>query len=158
MVGAIKTLNKFIQAIEGKTFNEILGCAKLNLGDMSLVNDVDDFNNNEIKCVVEYNGYPFVVELNDIDGIKFISVSIYMKQKEYSTYIVECENEIDWWAEVMALALNTSTLEFENCSGVNKLLVVEDLKRKGNTAFDKNCDFILFDSDHDRKGWAFILK
>ena len=46
-----------------RTFNEILGCAKSNIDGLLLVRDVDDFNNNEIACEVEYKGLNFKVEL-----------------------------------------------------------------------------------------------
>lgn len=62
-----------------RTFNEILGCAKSNIDGLLLVRDVDDFNNNEIACEVEYKGLNFKVEL--VNGGVITEVQITPKQK-----------------------------------------------------------------------------
>lgn len=49
-----KAFDNFGKWVKGKTFNEILGCAKLNIDGLSLVRDVDGYNNNEIACEVFY--------------------------------------------------------------------------------------------------------
>ena len=46
--------DKFVSEMKDKSFNEILGCAKINALNLSLLLDVDDYNNNEIKCLVSY--------------------------------------------------------------------------------------------------------
>lgn len=58
-----KIVNDFNKEFGERTFNEILGCAKSNIDGLFLVRDVDDFNNNEIACEVEYKGLNFKVEL-----------------------------------------------------------------------------------------------
>ena len=44
----------FLDWSEGKCFNEILGCARINIEGLLLIKDVDEFNNNEIACEVQY--------------------------------------------------------------------------------------------------------
>ena len=56
-------IDAFNKEFGERTFNEILGCAKSNINGLVLVRDVDDFNNNEIACEVEYKGLNFKVEL-----------------------------------------------------------------------------------------------
>lgn len=46
----------FTEWAKGRTFNEILGCAKLHIDGLNLHYDVDEFNNNEIACAFYY--YP----------------------------------------------------------------------------------------------------
>ena len=58
-----KIVNDFNKEFGERTFNEILGCAKSNIDGLFLVRDVDDFNNNEIACEVEYKGLNFKAEL-----------------------------------------------------------------------------------------------
>lgn len=62
-----------------RTFNEILGCAKSNIDGLLLVRDVDDFNNNEIACEVEYKGLNFKVEL--VNGGIITEVQITPRRK-----------------------------------------------------------------------------
>lgn len=56
-------VNEFNKEFGERTFNEILGCAKSNNDGLLLVRDVDDFNNNEIACEVEYKGLNFKVDV-----------------------------------------------------------------------------------------------
>ena len=44
----------FLDWSEGKSFNEILGCAKSQIDNLTLIWDVDDYNFNEIACRVRY--------------------------------------------------------------------------------------------------------
>lgn len=62
-----------------RTFNEILGMAKSNIDGLLLVRDVDDFNNNEIACEVEYKGLNFKVEF--VNGGIITEVRMTPKQK-----------------------------------------------------------------------------
>lgn len=48
--------NQFKENFNGKTLNEILGCAKLHYCNLSLIKDVDEYNNNEFAFVVGW--YP----------------------------------------------------------------------------------------------------
>ena len=48
--------NQFKEKFNGKTLNEILGCAKLHYCNLSLIKDVDEYHNNEFAFVVEW--YP----------------------------------------------------------------------------------------------------
>ena len=48
--------NQFKENFNGKTLNEILGCAKLHYCNLSLIKDVDEYHNNEFAFVVEW--YP----------------------------------------------------------------------------------------------------
>lgn len=49
-----KAFYTFLDWSEGKTFNEILGCAKSQIDNLTLIWDVDDYNFNEIGCRVKY--------------------------------------------------------------------------------------------------------
>lgn len=52
----MKTLfEQFVAENKDKSFNEILGNAKANLNNTWIVLDVDDYNNNEIKCQIGYH-------------------------------------------------------------------------------------------------------
>lgn len=62
-----------------RTFNEILGMAKSNIDGLLLVRDVDDFNNNEIACEVEYKGLNFKVEF--VNGGIITEVRMTPRQK-----------------------------------------------------------------------------
>lgn len=48
--------NQFKEQFNGKSLNEILGCAKCGYERLNLVKDVDEYNNNEFACVVSW--YP----------------------------------------------------------------------------------------------------
>ena len=54
-------VNEFNKEFRERTFNEILGCAKIGIDGLSLVRDVDEFNNNKIACEVKYKGINFEV-------------------------------------------------------------------------------------------------
>lgn len=61
-------VKEFNKKFGERTFNEILGCAKIGIDGLSLVRDVDEFNNNEIACEVKFKGINFKVEIyRDID-------------------------------------------------------------------------------------------
>lgn len=49
-----KVFYAFLDWSEGKSFNEILGCAKSQIENLTLIWDVDDYNFNEIACRVRY--------------------------------------------------------------------------------------------------------
>jgi hypothetical protein len=49
-----KAFYAFLDWSEGKSFNEILGCAKSHIDNLTLIWDVDDYNFNEIGCRVRY--------------------------------------------------------------------------------------------------------
>lgn len=49
-----KAFYAFLDWSEGKSFNEILGCAKSQIDNLTLIWDVDDYNFNEIGCRVKY--------------------------------------------------------------------------------------------------------
>ncbi len=48
--------NQFKENFNGKSLNEILGCAKHHYYNLSLIKDVDEYRNNEFAFVVEW--YP----------------------------------------------------------------------------------------------------
>lgn len=48
--------NQFRQKFNGKSINEILGCAKFSCEGLQLVKDVDEYDNNEFACIVGW--YP----------------------------------------------------------------------------------------------------
>ena len=58
-----------------RTFNEILGCAKIGIDGLSLVRDVDEFNNNEIACEVKFKGINFKVEIYRDRDLNKISIA-----------------------------------------------------------------------------------
>lgn len=71
---------KFKETWADKTFNEILGCAKGNIYGLSLIKDVDDYNNNEIACEVRYfpNGdynreNSIIIECKLVNGVMVFS-------------------------------------------------------------------------------------
>lgn len=48
--------NQFKEKFNGKSLNEILGCAKFSCEGLHLVKDVDEYDNNKFACVVGW--YP----------------------------------------------------------------------------------------------------
>ena len=48
--------NQFKEKFNGKSLNEILGYAKISCCNLSLIKDVDEYNNNEFAFIVEW--YP----------------------------------------------------------------------------------------------------
>jgi hypothetical protein len=48
--------NQFKEQFNGKSLNEILGCAKYSCEGLYLIKDVDEYDNNEFACVVGW--YP----------------------------------------------------------------------------------------------------
>lgn len=48
--------NQFKEKFNGKSLNEILGCAKFSCEGLQLVKDVDEYDNNEFACIVGW--YP----------------------------------------------------------------------------------------------------
>ena len=53
----MKTIfNQFKEQFNGKSLNEILGCAKYSCEGLHLVKDVDEYDNNEFACIVGW--YP----------------------------------------------------------------------------------------------------
>lgn len=48
--------NQFKEQFYNKSLNEILGCAKFHRCNLSLIKDVDEYNDNEFACIVEW--YP----------------------------------------------------------------------------------------------------
>ena len=62
--------NQFKEQFKGKTLNEILHCAKLNFCNLSLVKDVDEYDNNEFAFVVEWcpnDEYSLVNEMIEVE-------------------------------------------------------------------------------------------
>lgn len=62
--------NQFKEQFKGKTLNEILHCAKLNFCNLSLVKDVDEYDNNEFAFVVEWcpnDEYSLVNEIIEVE-------------------------------------------------------------------------------------------
>lgn len=52
----ITIFNQFQEKFNGKSLNEILGCAKYSCEGLQLVKDVDEYDNNEFACIVGW--YP----------------------------------------------------------------------------------------------------
>ena len=52
----ITIFNQFKEQFNGKSLNEILGCAKYSCEGLQLVKDVDEYDNNEFACIVGW--YP----------------------------------------------------------------------------------------------------
>lgn len=74
----MKTLfEQFVAENKDKTFNEILGLARANLNNTWLLCDVDDYNNNEIKCTIGYhsdnnpNNHFIHIEVEYLGGVFF---------------------------------------------------------------------------------------
>ena len=47
--------DQFKETFNGKSLNEILGCAKIHCCNLSLIKDVDEYNNNEFAFIVEWH-------------------------------------------------------------------------------------------------------
>lgn len=107
----VKFRNEFI----GKSFNEILGCAKSNIDGLRLIRDVDEYNDNKIACEVRY--FPnadigdfdksIVVECvlkNDKVGFTFINSKIVKFGRVWEVLLefddletIPNSTEFKWW-------------------------------------------------------------
>lgn len=70
-------------------------------------------------------------------------------------------NEIDWAEELNLRALNTSTMVFENCSGIKKFCIImaHDVRdTKLEREIEKNADYVLYTPMFVKCGWAVIIE
>jgi hypothetical protein len=125
----MKTLYyQFLVENKDKSFNEILGNAKSNLNNTWLILDVDDYNNNEIKCQIGYhsNNNPnnnFIqIEVEFIGGkIYFLPISnkvtMYGREWDICAEFVP-EEDVDW----KVIKIDCWTLWMNNRDGVMHLV------------------------------------
>ncbi len=124
----MKTLfEQFVAENKDKSFNEILGNAKANLNNTWIILDVDDYNNNEIKCQIGYSSKnnpnnDFIhIEVEYLGGVFFFPVSdkVTMFGREWRVCAEFTPKEtIDW--EV--LQIDGWTLWMDNQDGVMHLV------------------------------------
>jgi hypothetical protein len=127
----MKTLfEQFVAENKDKSFNEILGNAKANLNNTWIILDVDDYNNNEIKCQIGYhsNNNPnndFIhIEVEYLGGVSFFPLSdkVTMFGREWRVCAEFTPKEgVDW--EV--LQIDGWTLWMNNQDGVMHLVSKE---------------------------------
>lgn len=165
MFKTIQTFIEFRWLVEDKTFNEILGMAKMGCkGDFHLISDVDDFNNNEIKCCIEYRGIRVIVELCYGENGKYVRLGQFCKEGGSvipgSQMVEVIGNEIDW-ADMYVYALNNSTKEFENCSGIKRYFKISasQVTDIESAELDSNADYILFtEGTMEKAGWIIVAE
>ena len=90
-------VKEFNKKFGERTFNEILGCAKIGIDGLSLVRDVDEFNNNKIACEVNYKGINFEVEIYRVLNKNKISIIPQITPIEY--WEDAKENAVCLWDE-----------------------------------------------------------
>ena len=164
MFKTIQTFIEFRWLVEGKTFNEILGMAKVGKGDFHLISDVDDFNNNEIKCCIEHRGIRVVVELCYGENGKYVRLGQFCKEGGSAIPGSQMReiigNEIDW-ANMDVYALNNSTKDFENCSGIKRYfkVSVSQVTEIESAELDSNADYILYKiGAMEKVGWIIVAE
>lgn len=125
----MKTLfEQFVAENKDKSFNEILGNAKSNLNNTWLILDVDDYNDNDIKCKIGYhsdksNSNDFIhIEVEFFGGeVYFIpksnKVTMFGREWDVCADFVP-EEDVDW--EV--LQIDGWTLWMNNQDGVMHLV------------------------------------
>ena len=124
--------NQFKEQFKGKTLNEILHCAKLNFCNLSLVKDVDEYDNNEFAFVVEWcpnDEYSLVNEMIEVEcqyshltgNAEFTLVSEETTKFGRTWYIVksldlaEQEDGFPIWWKV--IEIEDGVLWMNNCNG-----------------------------------------
>lgn len=69
--------------------------------------------------------------------------------------------ELDWMQIFNCYALNNSTKEFENCSGVKKLFILSESDRELIKTNEEDCGreftYILYDASHNKIGYVFVM-
>lgn len=124
--------NQFKEQFKGKTLNEILGCAKLNYCNLSLVKDVDEYNNNEFAFVVEWcpnEEYSLVNEIIEVEcsyshltgNAEFTLVNEEVMKFGRTWKIVKALNLLEqedgfpiWWK---VIEIEDGVLWMNNCNG-----------------------------------------
>ena len=123
--------NQFKEKFNGKTLNEILGCAKLHCFNLSLIKDVCDYNNNEFAFVVEWcpNDEHKIYERIKVEcryshltgNAEFTLINEEVRKFGRTWYIVksldlkEQENGFPIWWKV--LEMEDGVLWMDNCNG-----------------------------------------
>lgn len=135
--------NQFKETFNGKSLNEILGCAKISCCNLSLIKDVDEYNNNEFAFVVEW--YPneehkpyerIEVECmySHLTGsAEFTLINEEVRKFGRTWEIVEnldLENKEIWWK---VLEMEDGVLWMNNCDG--EMAFVENNGRILKTIF-----------------------
>lgn len=95
-----------------RTFNEILGCAKYSIDGLSLVRDVDEFND-EIACEVMFKGINFKVEVYREFGKNKVCFTAQVTPRLY--WETAAENAICLWAttcEECFVEINPNYIKF----------------------------------------------
>ena len=124
--------NQFKEQFKGKTLNEILHCAKLNYCNLSLVKDVDEYNNNEFAFVVEWcpnEEYSLVNEIIEVEcsyshltgNAEFTLVNEEVMKFGKTWKIVKSLNLLEqedgfpiWWK---VIEMEAGVLWMNNCNG-----------------------------------------
>lgn len=124
--------NQFKEQFKGKTLNEILHCAKLNFCNLSLVKDVDEYNNNEFAFVVEWcpnDEYSLVNEIIEVEcsyshltgNAEFTLVNEEVMKFGKTWKIVKSLNLLEqedgfpiWWK---VIEMEAGVLWMNNCNG-----------------------------------------
>lgn len=123
--------NQFKEKFNGKSLNEILGCAKFSCEGLQLVKDVDEYDNNEFACIVgwypndEFNPNERIeVECfysNMTGSVVFTLLNRKIKKFDRTWEIVRnvdlkrTENGYPVWWEV--LKMDDGVLWMNNCDG-----------------------------------------
>lgn len=124
--------NQFKEQFKGKTLNEILHCAKLNFCNLSLVKDVDEYDNNEFAFVVEWcpnDEYSLVNEIIEVEcsyshltgNAEFTLVNEEVMKFGKTWKIVKSLNLLEqedgfpiWWK---VIEMEAGVLWMNNCNG-----------------------------------------
>ena len=124
--------NQFKEQFKGKTLNEILHCAKLNFCNLSLVKDVDEYDNNEFAFVVEWcpnDEYSLVNEIIEVEcsyshltgNAEFTLVNEEVTKFGKTWKIVKSLNLLEqedgfpiWWK---VIEMEAGVLWMNNCNG-----------------------------------------
>ena len=125
--------NQFKENFNGKTLNEILHCAKLNFCNLSLVKDVDEYDNNEFAFVVEWypneEEYSLITERIEVEcsyshltgNAEFTLVNEEVTKFGRTWKIVKSLNLLEqengfpiWWK---VLEMEDGVLWMNNCNG-----------------------------------------
>ena len=125
-----KAFKKFKEEFNGKSLNEILGCAKNGCEKLTLITDVDEYDDNEFACVVRwYEDYTYnedksiIVECKVVDGevqmkLRFSKVTKFGRRWDIIRKFDKDEkddNDNDIWWEV--LKMEDGVLWMNNCDG-----------------------------------------
>lgn len=95
------------------------------------------------------------------DNCSIVELTLKNKTNMKSNFYSSNGCEVDWMAVFECYALNNSTKEFENCSGIQKFLFLSEEDREKIQLDEEMCgekaDYIVYDKSHYKIGYIIVM-